>query len=112
MDDVAASISSYESDIENDPERLTELEERLDLIARMKIKYGVTTIEEILQRAAGDQAELETIVHRDELIASLQQQDGLLRQEIGRIAQGISERRREAALSLSAAMEEQLDDLN
>src|SRR6266700_427988 len=112
LEDVAASISSYESDIEDDPQRLKEVEERLDLIARLKRKYGVTTIEEILQRAADDQAELETIVHRDELIASLQQQDGLLRQKIGRIAQGISERRREAAALLSTAMEEQLDDLN
>src|SRR5216684_967689 len=112
LDDVAASISSYESDIENDPQRLTELEERLDLIARMKRKYGVTTIEEILQRAANSQAELETIVHRDELIASLQQQDGHFRQEIGRIAQEISEQRRKAAARLSTAMEEQLDDLN
>ncbi len=112
LEDVAASISSYESDIEDDPQRLTEVEERLDLIARLKRKYGVTTTEEILQRAADDQAELETIVHRDELIASLQQQDGLLRQEIGRIAQGISERRRETAVLLSTAMEEQLDDLN
>jgi DNA repair protein RecN (Recombination protein N) len=112
LEDVAASISSYESDIEDDPQRLAEVEERLDLIARLKRKYGVTTIEEILQRAADDQAELETIVHRDELIESLQQQDSLLRQEIGRIAQGISERRHEAALLLSTAMEEQLDDLN
>jgi DNA repair protein RecN (Recombination protein N) len=112
LEDVAASISSYESDIEDDPQRLTEVEERLDLIARLKRKYGVTTLEEILQRAADDQAELETIVHRDELIASLQQQDGQLRQEIGRIAQRISERRREAAALLSTAMEEQLDDLN
>src|SRR5438874_4063038 len=112
LEDVAASISSYESDIEDDPQRLAEVEERLDLIARLKRKYGLTTIEEILQRAADDQAELETIVHRDELIATLQQQDGMLRQEIGLIAQDISERRREAALLLSTAMEEQLDDLN
>jgi DNA repair protein RecN (Recombination protein N) len=112
LEDIAASISSYESDIEDDPQRLTEVEERLDLIARLKRKYGITSIEQILQHAADDQAELETIVHRDELIESLQQQDGLLRREIGRIAQGISERRREAALRLSTAMEEQLNDLN
>jgi DNA repair protein RecN (Recombination protein N) len=112
LEDVAASISSYESDIEDDPQRLTEVEERLDLIARLKRKYGVTTIEEILQRAADNQAELETIVHRDELIESLQQQDRQLRREIGRIAQSISERRREAAQLLSTAMEEQLNDLN
>ena len=78
LEDVAASISSYESDIEDDPQRLAEVEERLDLIARLKRKYGLTTIEEILQRAADDQAELETIIHRDELIESLQRQDGCL----------------------------------
>ena len=112
LEDVAASISSYESDIEDDPQRLADIEERLDLIARMKRKYGVSTIEEILQRAAANQAELETIVHRDELIVTLQQQDGQFRQEIGRIAQELSEKRREAAARLSTAMEEQLDDLN
>jgi DNA repair protein RecN (Recombination protein N) len=112
LEDVATSISSYESDIEDDPQRLVEVEERLDLISRLRRKYGITTIEEILQRAADDQAELETIVHRDELIESLQQQDSLLRREIGNFAQEISQQRRKAALSLSAAMEEQLNDLN
>ncbi len=112
LEDVAASISSYESDIEDDPQRLAEIEERLDLIARLKRKYSVITIEEILQRAADDQAELDTIVHRDELIATLQKQDGQFRQEIGRIAQELSERRSEAATRLATAMEEQLDDLN
>src|SRR5207248_1290734 len=51
LEDVAASISSYESDIEDDPRRLSEIEERLDQIARLKRKYGAT-IEEILERAA------------------------------------------------------------
>src|SRR5438045_3772652 len=64
LEDVAASISSYESDIEDDPQRLAEIEERLDLISRLKSKYGAT-IEEILQRAEDDRAELETIVNRD-----------------------------------------------
>ncbi len=111
LEDVAASISSYESDIEDDPQRLADIEERLDLISRLKRKYGAT-IEEILQRATDDRAELETIVHRDELVANLEKQDGELRREIGRIAQQLSERRREAALHLAAAMEEQLDSLN
>jgi DNA repair protein RecN (Recombination protein N) len=112
LEDVAASVSSYESDIEDDPQHLAEIEERLDLIARLKRKYGVTSVEEILKRAEDDQAELDSIIHRDELIASLQQQDGKFRQEIGRIAQELSARRREAATRLSTAMEEQLNDLN
>ncbi|MBE3559920.1 MAG: DNA repair protein RecN [Ktedonobacteraceae bacterium] len=111
LDDVASTISSYEADIEDDPLRLAEIEERLDLIARLKRKYGAT-IEEILQRAAEDQTELESIVNRDELIARLQQQDGLFRREIGAIAEQLSTQRRQAAGQLAAAMEEQLNDLN
>ncbi|MDQ6660098.1 MAG: DNA repair protein RecN [Chloroflexota bacterium] len=111
LEDVAASISSYETDIEDNPRRLAEIEERLDLIARLKRKYG-PTIEDILQRAADDQAELDTITNRDEIIAQLQRQDMQLRSEIGHIAQQLSTSRKNAAESLAAAMEEQLDDLN
>ncbi len=111
LEDVAASLSSYESEIEDDPQRLAEVEERLDLISRLKRKYG-PTIEEILQRAAEDQAELDSIIHRDELIIKYQEQDSQLRQEIGSIAQQLSERRLKAAAQLSIAMEAQLDELN
>ncbi|HAT45457.1 MAG TPA: DNA repair protein RecN, partial [Ktedonobacter sp.] len=112
LEDVAASISSYESDIEDNPRHLSEIEERLDQIARLKRKYGAASIEEILQRAAEDEAELETITNRDEIIAKLQQQDSEYRREIGQIAQQLSARRQEAAQRLSVAMEAQLNDLN
>ena len=111
LEDVAGGISSYETDIEDNPRRLAEIEERLDLITKLRRKYGAT-IEEILQRAIDGQAELETIVHRDEIIAKLQQQDGQFRHEIGQLAQQLSERRQEAATRLATAMEEQLNDLN
>jgi len=111
LEDVAASVSSYESDIEDNPRRLAEIEERLDLIAKLRRKYGFS-IEEILQRGAEDMAELETITNRDEIIAKLQQQDGQFRHEIGEIAQQLSERRKKAALLLAVSMEEQLNDLN
>jgi DNA repair protein RecN (Recombination protein N) len=111
LEDVAANISSYESDIEDDPQRLSDIEERLDLIARLKRKYGAT-IDEILKRAEEGRAELDTIINRDELIVTLQKQDQQLRRNIGQIAQQLSERRREAAGRLSTQMEEQLSDLN
>jgi DNA repair protein RecN (Recombination protein N) len=111
LEDVAAAISSYETNIEDDPQRLEEVGDRLALISRLKRKYGAT-IEEILRRAEEDRAELDGIVHRDEIIATLQQQNDLLRREIGQIAGQMSARRRAAAGHLAAAMEEQLDDLN
>ncbi|MDQ2885181.1 MAG: DNA repair protein RecN [Chloroflexota bacterium] len=111
LEDVAASVSSYETDIEDNPRRLADIEERLDQIAKLKRKYG-HSIEEILQHAAEDQAELDTIINRDELIAQLQQQDGQFRREIGALAQRISARRYEVAHNLANAMEAQLNDLN
>src|SRR6266516_1370812 len=111
LEDVAASISSYEADIEDNPRRLSDIEERLDQIAKLRRKYG-RSIEEILQRAVEDQAELDTIIHRDELVTKLQQQDGQFRREIGTLAQQISARRYDAAQHLATAMEEQLNDLN
>ena len=111
LEDVATSISSYEADIEDDPQRLADIEERLDLIARLKRKYGAS-IEEILQRATEDQAELDTIENRDELIAKLQKQDKQFRHEIGAYAQQLSTSRQAAAHYLAQAMEEQLNDLN
>lgn len=111
LEDVAANISSYESDIEDNPRRLADIEERLDQIMKLRRKYG-SSIEEILQRAAEAQAELDTITNRDEIIARLQQQDGEFRREIGRIAQELSAQRKESAHYLALAMEAQLDDLN
>ncbi|EFH89611.1 DNA repair protein RecN [Ktedonobacter racemifer] len=111
LEDVATSVSSYQSDIEDNPSRLIEIEERLDLIAKLKRKYGAS-IEEILQRASDDRAELDTIVNRDEMIQKLQQQDSVFRKAIGEIADTLSRRRQEAATHLATAMEEQLNDLN
>jgi DNA repair protein RecN (Recombination protein N) len=111
LEDVATSISSYESDIEDDPQRLADIEERLDLISRLKRKYGAS-VDEILKRAEEDRAELDTIINRDELIVTLQKQDNQLRRAIGQIAGQLSEGRHEAAGRLSIEMEEQLNDLN
>src|SRR5947209_7786304 len=111
LEDVAANVSSYEADIEDDPHRLADIEERLDLITKLRRKYG-STIAAILEHAAQAQAELDSIIHRDETIAKLQQQDGKLRREIGMLAQRLSTRRTEAAQHLATPMEEQLNDLN
>ncbi len=111
LEDIATTISGYESDIEDDPQRLAEIEERLDLIAKLKRKYGAT-IEEILEYAARGQEELNSIEHREETILKLQREDEEFRREIGTLAGQLSVRRREAARGLAAAMEEQLNDLN
>src|SRR3989442_380733 len=70
LEDVASGISGYESDIEDNPRRLGEIEERLDLISKLKRKYG-STIEEIMKQAGEEQAELGKIINHAKGIARL-----------------------------------------
>ncbi len=111
LEDVSMSVRSYQESIEADPGRLAEIEERLDLIAKFKRKYG-STVEEILKYAADSAAELDRYQHREERLAELQARDEELRRQIGELAGRLSQRRSEAAVRLAEAMERQLDDLN
>jgi len=111
LEDVSMSVRSYHESIEADPGRLAEIEERLDLIAKFKRKYG-STVEEILKYGADAAAELDRYGHREERLAELQARDDVLRRQIGELAGRLSARRSEAALRLAEAMERQLDDLN
>jgi DNA repair protein RecN (Recombination protein N) len=111
LEDVALSVRSYQESIEADPLRLAEIEERLDLIARFRRKYG-STVEEILKYAEDAAAELDRYAHREERLAELQARDEELRRQIGQLAGRLSQIRSAAAVRLAEAMERQLDDLN
>ena len=111
LEDVASGARDYQDQVMADPARLEEVEERLDLINRLRRKYGAT-IEETLAFAAEAERELETLTNREERAAELQRREERLRERIGAVAERLSARRREAARALADAMERQLDDLN
>lgn len=61
LEDAARAINDYASNIEFDPDRLAEIEQRLDTIQKLKLKYGAT-IPDILayqQEIAATLAQLE-----------------------------------------------------
>jgi DNA repair protein RecN (Recombination protein N) len=111
LEDVAAGVRSYQEDVAADPARLAQVEERLDLIARLRRKYGAT-IEEILAYGSTAAAELERLTNREERAAALQERVQQLRLELGTQATQLSRMRQQAADALAAAMERELDDLN
>jgi DNA repair protein RecN (Recombination protein N) len=112
LDDVTANLHDYQETIESDwnPRRLARVEDRIDLLNRLKRKYG-DSIEAILDFAVKAAAELETITHSEERVEELRIQEYGLVQEIGALAADLSARRREAAEGLSAAIEAELADL-
>ena len=106
-DDTMRSLRTYAEAVESDPDRLAEVTVRLDLVARLKRKYG-NTIEEILAYATAAEDELRAIsgaeTSEDELRATAEE----LTRRSAEIATELSQRRRQAATSLVAATEREL----
>ena len=106
VDELARALRSYRDETEYSPDRLHELEERLDLINRLKRKYG-STIGEILAFGERASQELETLDHREERVEELKAREMDLRRQVGRLAGQLSEARQHAARGLADAIQEE-----
>ena len=111
VEDVASFVRDYNENIDFNPLRLREIEERLSLIFSLKRKYGAT-VEDILEFGRKAQTELDNISHSEERIEQLRDDEEALRQKIGKMAVVLSEARRKAGETLSAGVETELDDLS
>jgi len=109
-DDLARALRSYRDAIEHDPARLAEVDERLDLISRLKRKYG-NSLEDVLKYADASAAELSTITHSKERIEELTKQESERLKEIAALATDLSRKRKDAGEKLSKEIEAQLQDL-
>lgn len=109
--ELAIELRSYLETIEFNPARLNQVEERLELIANLKRKYG-ETIPDILEFLTQIQSEKETITHASERIAELETQAESLRISLGEIGQKLSRGRHLAADKLAIEVVEELDELS
>jgi len=110
LQELTGSLRSYGEEIEYDPRRLRQVEERLDLIYDLKRKYG-DSIEEILAFGESAAEELESLSHSEERIEELQSQEKELLAQIGQLAGELSAARQHASKMLAEAIEEELKDL-
>ncbi len=110
LEELVGALRSYGEQIEYDPRRLRQVEERLDLIYNLKRKYG-DSIEEILAFGESATAELEGLAHSEERIGELQIQKKELLAQIGRLTGELSAAREHASKMLAEAIEEELKDL-
>ena len=110
VDELARTLRSYRDSIEYNPDRLQELEGRLDLVRGLKRKYG-STIEEILAFAERASEDLERLSDSEERTEELKSREMELRGELGRLAGQLSEARRHAAKRLADAIEEEVAGL-
>src|SRR6201995_2061765 len=70
VDDVSAIVRDYASRIQASPDRLTELEDRLEVLNRLKRKYG-TSLADVLAHGREVAAKLAEIENRAQLLVDL-----------------------------------------
>ncbi len=111
INDVTAELQSYLEQVEYNPRRLTQVEERLNLIHNLKRKYG-ESIEDILVFAREAQQKLERLTHADERIAEIEAEESLLLNTLSQKALALTQHRRSAAEKMAKAVERELNDLS
>ena len=92
------------------PERLNEIEERLELYKRMKMKYG-STVKEVLRFLDEARAKLAELKGEEFELEELEERVEKLRLEAERVAEGLSEARQKGAERLSCGVVETLKEL-
>jgi DNA repair protein RecN (Recombination protein N) len=110
IEDAAFTLRDYAKGHSFDPARMEAVEERLELLGRLKRKYG-GTLDAVLSRQAEADQELRNIASVEEEIAVLV---GAIADERGRLAERgrvLSGRRRETASALKATIEAEIRTL-
>ena len=110
VDELARALRNYRDGIEYSPERLHELEERLNLINGLKRKYG-GSIGEILAYGERAAEELETLDRSEQRAEELKSQETDLRSQAGRLAGQLSQARQHAARRLADAIQAEVAGL-
>jgi len=109
--ELAITLGSYLDEIEYDPDRLNELEERLELIKSLKRRYRVETIAGILAYAESAAKELEGIENSEERLDELRAAEEKALHTIGTTAQKLSKMREIAGKNLAKRVMSELADL-
>ncbi len=115
LSDVVHSLRDYLENIEFNPKRLDQVEERLNLISTLKRKYGkpgIASIQDVLAFAKEAHRQLDSITHASERIIELEEEQTRLLEGLGKIGEELSRQRHRSAEALESALETELNDLN
>lgn len=110
LEDAAFQLRDYRDQIEFNPKRIDQIEQRLHLIASFRRKYGVN-VTEILQYLHKIQSELQLIENKDELLQQIQSDANDELKVASSLASLLSKQRQQSAAVLSEDIERELRDL-
>jgi DNA repair protein RecN (Recombination protein N) len=108
--DLQKNLSRYMDKVDLDPERLREMEERVNLLHSLKKKYG-GSIENILAFGANARQKLAQMEGRREELLKIEASMKKLESDIWRAGKALTDGRRKLLLPLGKAVSKQLADL-
>lgn len=104
LKDIADEVSDRKEQVEFNPTRLDEVNERLNLIYSLQQKHRMDTVDELMALRDDYATRLASISSSDEEIETLKKRCGELQSEVRRQAAGLTEARREAAREVERQM--------
>ncbi|MCH6268000.1 DNA repair protein RecN [Neobacillus citreus] len=110
LEDAARSLRNEMDDMEFDPQRLHEIEDRLNEINQLKRKYG-RSIKEILEYAAKIEEEIETLQNKETHISELEKELASINKDLILEAKELSTLRQKWAKNLTGLIHTELKEL-
>lgn len=111
IDDLAEAVAREKDQLELSPGELDQLEGRLDVIYRLRKKYG-DTVEDMLAYLERCKQEREQIQYADDRIAKLEKQLREAVEETRKRGQVLSQARRDGAFRMQERIQKELADLD
>lgn len=111
LEDAAFQLRDYRDEVEFNPERLDEVEQRLDLISTLRRKYG-ESVDEILGYYHNILQETNTLENKDERLEELKSRRDEMLGGLIEAALELSRARQMCAADLAGQVEKELKDLH
>ena len=110
LDDMAPELRDYLDQVEYDPVKLSRLQERMDLIYRLKQKYGGSLVE-VLAYAQAARDEMSELVCHDDVLREMQKKLQQQESELKIKAMALGSQRAVSAAAMGRLVEAHLQEL-
>ena len=110
LDDMAPELRNYLDQVEYDPVKLSRLQERMDLIYRLKQKYGGSLVE-VLAYAQAARDEMNELVCHDDVLREMQKKLQQQESELKIKALALGSQRAVSAAAMGRSVEAHLQEL-
>jgi DNA repair protein RecN (Recombination protein N) len=112
LKDLAEEATALEEKTTFDPERLQQINERIDAYNRLLKKHGVKSEQELITLQTEFEEKIGTIENFDDELAKLQKQLQTLKERLSKIANAISDKRRKAIPGIETEIKKMLETLS